>query len=798
MIVGMDFGTTNSGMAVYDGRDIQLLPLDPANTNPRVIRTALYVTNDQNVAVGRDALNRYFEQNSGRPIKMQRVWVGEIEVRGADMYFVRDVYVWVDALSPGRLFLSIKSGLRDADYLGTVIGQFFYPLEDLIAIYLSLTRLRAERLLDRPLREVVLGRPVRFATDPQADALAQQRLLTAAFRAGYEKVYLQYEPIAAAYHYAVTRARPQNILVFDFGGGTLDITVMRLDGRKQHQVLATGGVPIAGDIFDQKLVRAKLPPHFGEGGRYGLRGREMPIPKWIFNVFANWQTIMELQTPQNRQLLQEIAQTARKPRQIEALISMVANNYSLQMFDVAEQAKRDLSERIGAMLTLQGPGFNIYEMVTRTEFEQIIYDETQVIEQHLLETVQASGLLPSQIDAVIRTGGSSQIPIFQQMLQRHFGREKVESLDLFSSVTAGLGVYAHGIAAGEIEAQAHTPAEPSFREKAATETNVLSVNLPLLQRRLALQEGNEGSSSGEMGLAWLAEAGQLTAVTLPPERFTGSDPIPFTDLAEGGIARPHLLLPAGLDETLLLVTSHYRFILITMRQLLDLRQMGLTLAEFHHFRGEEQVCTLNRWPAVKGQSKLLLVTTRGYARAYNLDNLYESLEGPVPLQFDQPLPGLPLAVLGAQPDDQFIVVLGNGRAARWPLAALPLQGLQAINRRPEEKTVAAFLAQTDAAVVLATAAGYGKCLPAEMIAIPAKANSHGRVLIARPDVRAALAVATNASLWAATAHELRPISPLHLIPDPDSSTKSTPWLRLPAGAELLTLIQVGNSNRLTN
>src|SRR5690606_26875255 len=115
MIAGMDFGTTNSGMAVYDGRALRLLPLDRANENPRVLRTALYVTNDQEVVIGREALNEFFNRNVGRPVKLERVWVGEIEVRGADMFFIRDVYVWVDVMSPGRLFLSFKTNLRDHD-----------------------------------------------------------------------------------------------------------------------------------------------------------------------------------------------------------------------------------------------------------------------------------------------------------------------------------------------------------------------------------------------------------------------------------------------------------------------------------------------------------------------------------------------------------------------------------------------------------------------------------------------------------------------------------------------------------
>ena len=80
IIPGMDFGTTNSGMAVYDGQTVRVLPLDPSNPNPRVARTALYITTEQAVHVGREALDLYFAQNIGRPEKMQKARVGVVEV----------------------------------------------------------------------------------------------------------------------------------------------------------------------------------------------------------------------------------------------------------------------------------------------------------------------------------------------------------------------------------------------------------------------------------------------------------------------------------------------------------------------------------------------------------------------------------------------------------------------------------------------------------------------------------------------------------------------------------------------
>ena len=490
MIVGMDFGTTNSGMAVSNGRSVQIIPLDPANNNPRVARTALYITNEQRIYIGRDALNRYFAQNVGRPVKTKKVWIGEIEIRGADMHYVTDVYVYVDVFSPGRLLLSIKTSLRDSDYPGTVIGQHYYSLENLIALYLNITKTRAEQHLGTPLKQVVLGRPVRFATSPEKDRLAQVRLLQAAFQAGYETVYLQPEPIAAAYSYEASIQSPQNVLVFDFGGGTLDLTVMHLGERTSQRVLATGGIPVAGDVFDQKLVRAKLPRHFGEGSYFGPRHKALTIPSWIYDSFSSWQTILELQTAENKRMLHDIAQTAQRRYQIEALEALVSSNYGLQMFDIVEQAKRTLSDKRGSTITLEGPGFKVQEFVTRSEFETIIRAEISAIDAHIDETMAASGLKPEQIDAVIRTGGSSQVPAFDEMLQSKFGPEKVRRVDTFSSVTAGLGIFAHGLDAGIETAQAFTPADVAPTKPAESgRPRVSPANIETLRRRIQVQEG---------------------------------------------------------------------------------------------------------------------------------------------------------------------------------------------------------------------------------------------------------------------------------------------------------------------
>ena len=763
MIIGMDFGTTNSGMAVYDGRDVNVLPLDPSNINPRILRTAMYITNEQALHIGRDAVDRYYEQNIGRVVKTRKVWIGEIEVYAEDMYYVTDAYAWVDVSEPGRLLLSIKSRLREEDHPGAVIGQNYYSLEDLIALYLTATRVRAEQYLGQELKEVVLGRPVHFSADEEHDRLAQGRLLQAAFRAGYEKVYLQYEPIAAALSFERLIDKPQNALIFDFGGGTLDITIMHLGDPQNRQVLATGGLPVAGDIFDQKLTRNRLPAHFGEGSYYGPRHDARPIPRWIFDDFSNWQTFIELQSQENRRILNEIARSAQRRYQIEALISLVTSNYGLQMFDQVELAKRRLSDKRGAEIRLDGPDFKVREFVTRSEFERIIQPEIMAIENELVRTLSQSGLSARDIDAVVRTGGSAQIPAFFELLVRHFGAEKVQSVDTFSSVTAGLGIYARQIESGQVNARAYIPADVARPPKArGSRTRIAPVNLELIQKRILIDEGAiKPEIESDRALVFLGDGLMIKAAVWDGQQLL--EPLPLTELGiEGEVNQ---VVFAGLDEQLLLVTTHYRFLLLTPRQLLDLQEIEMRFADLHRLEEREVFSALGSWHKIRKAQRLLIATSLGAVRAYPLRILRDSIEAPIPLRFDDPLPGLPVSLFGVSGEDEILVFTRLGRGARWPVRSLDISGTQVVNCGKEDRVKLALPVQIEEEILLVTEDGYGRRLLPEWVPIPQRPNQKARSLIAR---RSDLAGVAKAISWTVTSEKIL-AAPENNLPLADST-----------------------------
>jgi len=781
----MDFGTTNSGMAVYDGRTVNILPLDPLNANAHVLRTALYITNEQAIHIGRAAVDRYYEQNIGRIVKTRKIWIGEIEVYAEDLYYVTDAYAWVDVSEPGRLLLSFKSRLREEDHPGAVIGQNYYSLEDLIALYLTKTRVRAEQLLGCQITEVVLGRPVHFSQDEDHDRLAQGRLLRAAFRAGYEKVFLQFEPVAAALSYETTLTNPQNVLVFDFGGGTLDITVMRLGEPGHRAVLATGGLPVAGDVFDRKLTRAKLPRHFGEGSYYGQRQDAKTTPRWIYDAFSDWQTIIELQDQENKRILQDIARTAQRRYQIEALLSLVSSNYGLKMFDEVEKSKRLLSDKRGAEIRLDGPGFQVREFVTRTEFERIIQTDIVAIEAELQRALAASGLAAADVDAVIRTGGSAQIPAFYEMLGRHFGPEKVKSVDTFSSVTAGLGVYAYRIEQGQVTARAYTAADVGPPPQArGSRPRMARVNLPLLQKRILIDEGAAPPlPPSEQLLVVLGKGWDITAVSLPGVALAAQTSLSRATLGLSGLAVQALL--AAPDEQLLLLTSHYRFLLVTPRQLLDLQSMSMSLPDLHRPMEYETLSAIASWDKIKTADRLLLATSSGFARTFPVGVLGSSIEAPIPFKLDHPLPGTAVGLTALSEQGQFLMLTAAGRATRWPASNLRLSGTQVLNCGAQDRVCATIVVTSDDELILATQDGYGRRFNPSWLVVPDHPNQKGRSLIAR---RSPLAGVGRHQPWALTTHQFLPL-PLDAMPFEDS-TKTASVVQLQPQEQLQTVLSV--------
>ena len=435
--VGIDFGTSNSGVAVYDGQRVQLLPVDPKNVIPEVIKTVLYVTRDYRTSIGQEAVENYYRDNVNRQRRYVKQWAGEIDVYGADMHYVRDIFVYVDELKPGRLLQYLKTALRKEGYEGTQIFERYYTVGDLAKTYLSLLKQRAEEVLGEPIEAVTLGRPVKFSEVPAQDHKAQETLRQAAQEAGFKEVDFEIEPVAAALDYEQSIHEPQNVVIFDFGGGTLDIAVMRLGDPRDRQVYASGGVDIAGSDFDRAIIEKRMLAHFGYG-----QVRHQPEIMEMIHAIPDWMALPELGTPINKNILEKAIHAGTAPIQLKALEGLIYNDLAFTFYNRVEAGKIALSNDGATIITLEDKEIALWELYTRHQFETDISHYLTDVEKVLLDTIDKSGLEPGSIDAVVKTGGSSNIPLFTEMLTRIFGAEKVKESNAFTSVVAGLAIKA--------------------------------------------------------------------------------------------------------------------------------------------------------------------------------------------------------------------------------------------------------------------------------------------------------------------------------------------------------------------
>src|SRR6202789_2038911 len=221
--VGIDFGTTNSSMAlVTEDARVELVRFRAREGETFSSRSVLY-------------LEKVREASGVRRVHS---WTGPAAIEH-----------YLDAEEKGRLIQALKSYLPSRSLTGTGIFGRQYTFEDLVGRILSDLREQAERQFGRPIRHAMVGRPVRFvgAETEEDDAYAVGRLRAAFTRAGFESVELELEPVAAAYAYQSTLDHDELILIGDFGGGTSDFSLLRVGpgvrrrGRRPEDVLGNSG-----------------------------------------------------------------------------------------------------------------------------------------------------------------------------------------------------------------------------------------------------------------------------------------------------------------------------------------------------------------------------------------------------------------------------------------------------------------------------------------------------------------------------------------------------------------------------
>jgi len=452
--IGIDFGTSNSAAAIYDGKEVVLVELGRDNA---IMPSANYLDKDLVTEIGQQAIDDYITGNRGRTVELSAELLGEERTSAggsdgpASEGDTSKVYGQAinDVGLPGRLFRGTKRLLGNATSDRTLIFNRPFRLVALVtpilvgiqkALQSSLRRWPHERA-----DHACIGHPVNFeGREEMRNSVAMERLSESYGYAGINQQNFCPEPTAAAISYLHNNpgSSDQRVLTVDFGGGTLDFSILRRNDAN-FTVEATHGIALGGDRIDQTIFRQLVFPMLGKGERWS-RVTDGVVVDTLFpfgdfeDLLINWPVSYTLnQNKYTTPVMQRMAETDEAAQKFRRLYDLIKQNYSYQVFEAIKAFKAELSVQQSAVLDI--PELDIEVELERWKFELMISDLLFELEQAITLILNKANLCSDDIDLVLRTGGSSLIPAVKDILDNQFAG-KVVKHDPFTSVAAGLAI----------------------------------------------------------------------------------------------------------------------------------------------------------------------------------------------------------------------------------------------------------------------------------------------------------------------------------------------------------------------
>jgi hypothetical chaperone protein len=406
---GLDFGTSNSTIGVYQNNGCQLVPLD---NNKPAIRSVIFCDFElKQWEFGQYGVNQYLES------------------------------------VPGRLMMSLKSVLGSSLMNDkTVIFNEYVPYTAVLSQFIKHLKTKAENYLGYELTQVVMGRPVHFHDDDlKKDNLAQDTLETIVRDLGFKAVSFQYEPIAAALSYETTIKKEQLALIIDMGGGTSDFTIIRLHPNnnaldRSNDILANGGIHIAGTDFDKKLSLYSVMPLLGYGSLMSGSSNAIEFPSSYYHDLTTWHTLTGLYDAKTIAHIRSLRTAAFEKALITRLIHVLEKRAGHHILNSVEIAKQQLSEVAEYKVDLSFIENDLSVSILRNTFNTVISGELEKIITKIKDTVKIAGVSFSDIDAIFYTGGSTKIPVVREKINALFPNAEIIQGDAFGSVGLGLTI----------------------------------------------------------------------------------------------------------------------------------------------------------------------------------------------------------------------------------------------------------------------------------------------------------------------------------------------------------------------
>lgn len=355
-IIGIDLGTTNSVVSVMEGGEAKVIPnAEGGRTTPSVIS-----------------------------FKGDEISVGDVAKR--------------QAVTNPNTVSSIKRHMGDANYKVDIQGKKYTP-QQLSAMILQNLKKTAEDYLGAQVTQAVITVPAYF-NDAERQATKDAGKI-----AGLEVKRIINEPTAAALAYGIDKTdKEQTVLVFDLGGGTFDVSVLRLADGTFEVISTAGNNKLGGDDFDQEVINY-LVAEFKKENAVDLSLDKMAVQR---------------------------------------------------LKDAAEKAKKELSGVSQSQISLPfitmgvaGP-LHLEMNLTRAKFNELTSNLVDKCQQPVRRALSDAKLTPKDIDQVLLVGGSTRIPAVQDLVKKELGKEPNKSVNPDEVVAMGAAIQG-GVLAGDVK-----------------------------------------------------------------------------------------------------------------------------------------------------------------------------------------------------------------------------------------------------------------------------------------------------------------------------------------------------------
>jgi len=377
-IIGIDLGTTNSVVAVMEGGEPKVIVNEEGNRlTPSVV-----------------AFSKEGERLVGQIAKRQAITNPENTIFSIKRFMGRKYPEVTEEIK--TVPYKVVEG-PNGDAWVEVQGKRYSPPE-ISAMILQKLKKSAEAYLGEEVKEAVITVPAYF-NDSQRQATKDAGRI-----AGLEVKRIINEPTAAALAYGLDKEKNQIIAVYDFGGGTFDISILEV-GDNVIEVKATAGdTHLGGDDLDQRIIN------------------------WLIEEFKKDTGI---DVSKDRMVLQRLKDAAEKAKC--ELSSVMETEINLPFLTADASGPKHLNIKL-----------------TRAKFEQLVEDLIERTRGPVMQALEDAKIKPEQVDAVVLVGGSTRIPRVQQLVKEIFGKEPYKGVNPDEVVALGAAIQA-GVLAGEVK-----------------------------------------------------------------------------------------------------------------------------------------------------------------------------------------------------------------------------------------------------------------------------------------------------------------------------------------------------------